>query len=88
MMPNPYERPKKVCILCKHGIEPNYKNIRLLYQFVSPYTGKVYGKHITGLCKDKQEKIEKEMQVAASFGNIFLMVTDNMSVITDYSVEM
>lgn len=68
MMANPYERPRKICILCKHGIEPNYKNVRLLYQFVSPYTGKVYGRHITGLCKDKQEKMEVQAIVASNLG--------------------
>jgi ribosomal protein S18 len=65
---NPYEKPAKKCILCEHGIEPNYKNTKLLYQFVSPYTGMVYGRHITGLCKRMQEKVEAETNIAISFG--------------------
>ncbi|CAD6992251.1 28S ribosomal protein S18c, mitochondrial [Ceratitis capitata] len=58
-IPNPYEKERRECILCKHNIVPNYKNIKLLSQFQSPYTGRIYGRHITGLCKQKQEQVEK-----------------------------
>jgi len=68
MMTNPYERPQRKCILCQHGIEPDWKNPRLLYQFVSPYTGEVYAKHITGLCNEKQLKLEKCISMANYFG--------------------
>ncbi|ODM96149.1 28S ribosomal protein S18c, mitochondrial [Orchesella cincta] len=67
-MDNPYEKPKKICILCEHGITPNYKNIKLLYQFVSPYTGMPYERHITGLCKQKQEQVEKAILLAVNLG--------------------
>lgn len=49
-------------------ISPTYKNIRLLSQFQSPYTGKIYGRQITGLCKSKQEMVEKEIVKAQSVG--------------------
>jgi len=65
---NPYEKPVKKCILCTHGIEPDYKNTKLLYQFVSPYTGMVYGRHITGLCQKMQEKVEREVKIACGVG--------------------
>lgn len=42
-------------------ITPNYKNVKLLSQFQSPYTGRIYGRHITGLCKHKQEQVELEI---------------------------
>ncbi|XP_055381330.1 28S ribosomal protein S18c, mitochondrial [Condylostylus longicornis] len=58
-MPNPFEKEKVKCILCEMGVTPNYKNVRLLAQFQSPYTGRIYGRHITGLCKQKQEQVEK-----------------------------
>ncbi|XP_036332203.1 28S ribosomal protein S18c, mitochondrial-like [Rhagoletis pomonella] len=58
-IPNPFEKDRRVCILCKHNIVPNYKNVKLLSQFQSPYTGRIYGRHITGLCKQKQEQVEK-----------------------------
>lgn len=63
-MENPFEREKVKCILCKHGIEPDYKNVRLLSQFQSPHTGRIYGRHITGLCKSQQLKVENEISKA------------------------
>ncbi|XP_037719038.1 28S ribosomal protein S18c, mitochondrial [Drosophila subpulchrella] len=56
---NPYEKDPQQCILCKHSIEPHYKNVKLLSQFQSPYTGRIYGRHITGLCKRRQEQVEQ-----------------------------
>ncbi|OXB84098.1 UNVERIFIED_CONTAM: hypothetical protein H355_012216 [Colinus virginianus] len=44
-MENPYKEPPKKCVLC--GINVDYKNVQLLSQFVSPYTGRIYGRHIT-----------------------------------------
>lgn len=41
------------------NIDPDYKNVRMLSQFQSPYTGRIYGRHITGLCQGKQELVEK-----------------------------
>lgn len=63
-MQNPYEKEKPQCILCKMDITPNYKNVQLLSQFQSRYTGRIYGRHITGLCKAKQEQVEKEIKKA------------------------
>ncbi|KAH8278480.1 hypothetical protein KR018_003850, partial [Drosophila ironensis] len=56
---NPYEKDPQKCILCKHNISPHYKNVKLLSQFQSPYTGRIYGRHLTGLCKRKQEEVEQ-----------------------------
>ena len=67
-MANPFEREKKICILCKHNIEPNYKNVRLLSQFQSRFTGRTYGRHITGLCKSKHEKLVSETTKAQHAG--------------------
>lgn len=63
-IPNPFEKERKVCILCKHSITADYKNVKLLSQFQSPYTGRIYGRHITGLCKQKQEEVEKAIKRA------------------------
>ncbi|XP_058796396.1 small ribosomal subunit protein bS18m [Phymastichus coffea] len=68
IMSNPFKKEKKVCILCKYNIEPDYKNVRLLSQFQSRYTGRIYGKHITGLCKKKQQLIEREIEKAQNAG--------------------
>ena len=61
---NPFEKEKKRCILCDMGITPDYKNVKLLSQFQSQYTGRIYGRHITGLCKKKQEQVENAIQRA------------------------
>lgn len=67
-MPNPYEKDKQVCILCKINIDPDYKNVRMLSQFQSPYTGRIYGRHITGLCKKRQAQVELAIARANSAG--------------------
>lgn len=56
---NPFTRESKQCILCRLDIKLNYKNARLLSQFQSPFTGRIYGRHITGLCKQKQKDVER-----------------------------
>lgn len=65
---NPYKSETKRCILCEMNIQPDYKNVRLLSQFQSRFTGRIYSRHITGLCKAKQEKVEKEILKAQSAG--------------------
>lgn len=52
------------------NIHPDYKNVRLLSQFQSPYTGRIYGRHITGLCKGKQEIVEKEIMKSQTAGHM------------------
>lgn len=63
-MSNPFEKEKSQCILCRLNITPDYKNVKLLSQFQSPYTGRIYGRHITGLCEHKQKQVELEIQKA------------------------
>ncbi|XP_067592559.1 small ribosomal subunit protein bS18m isoform X1 [Pseudorca crassidens] len=61
-MENPYKEPLKKCILC--GKRVDYKNVQLLSQFISPFTGCIYGRHITGLCGKKQKEITKAIKRA------------------------
>ncbi|XP_057585852.1 28S ribosomal protein S18c, mitochondrial isoform X2 [Hippopotamus amphibius kiboko] len=70
-MENPYKEPLKKCILC--GKRVDYKNVQLLSQFVSPFTGCIYGRHITGLCGKKQKEITKAIKRAQIMG--FMPVT-------------
>ncbi|KAL4112255.1 hypothetical protein QTP88_016076 [Uroleucon formosanum] len=67
-IPNPYEKEKRLCILCKMNIVPDYKNTRMLSQFISRFTGRIYGRHITGLCRHKQEHVEKEIKKSREAG--------------------
>uniref|UniRef100_A0A3Q1N6A9 Small ribosomal subunit protein bS18m n=1 Tax=Bos taurus TaxID=9913 RepID=A0A3Q1N6A9_BOVIN len=46
---------------------------RLLSQFISPFTGCIYGRHITGLCGKKQREITKAIKRAQILG--FMPVT-------------
>ncbi|KAA0199374.1 Mitochondrial ribosomal protein S18C [Fasciolopsis buskii] len=71
-MDDPYKKTKKRCFLCEHNIELDYKNVRLLSQFVSPYTGRIYGRHITGLCIPMQKRISKLITRSRQFGKQFL----------------
>lgn len=67
-MENPYFKEKRQCILCKWNIEPDYKNVRLLSQFQSRYTGRIYEKHITGLCEYKHKRVIEEIMKAQNAG--------------------
>ena len=59
-MSDPYAAPPPTCVLCPrryahgHAPQPSYLNPKLLSQFTSPHTGKLYDKHITGLCSKMQ----------------------------------
>lgn len=65
---NPYKRDDRECLLCKMNITPDYKNARLLSQFQSMYTGRIYGRHITGLCQKKQKEVEKAIKHSQACG--------------------
>uniref|UniRef100_A0A0A9WTH3 28S ribosomal protein S18c, mitochondrial n=1 Tax=Lygus hesperus TaxID=30085 RepID=A0A0A9WTH3_LYGHE len=67
-MENPFKKEKVECILCKMKIDPDYKNVRLLSQFVSPFTGLMYGRHITGLCRTKHERVAREISKSQNAG--------------------
>nr|CAG4645990.1 EOG090X0N7H [Lynceus sp. MCZ IZ 141354] len=67
-MANPYEKEKRQCVLCKYKVPVDYKNVRLLSQFVSSFTGKVYERNITGLCKKQQAIVEREIGRSQIFG--------------------
>ena len=73
---DPYAEEPMRCVLCPKNfsvpIRPSWKNPKLLSQFVSPHTGLVYKKHITGLCEFMQCEVEREVKRAQQFGKIFI----------------
>ncbi|XP_076650397.1 mitochondrial ribosomal protein S18C [Halictus rubicundus] len=73
---NPFKKEKKLCILCKLKIDPDYKNVRLLSQFQSRHTGRIYGKHITRLCDHKQKRVEEEIEKAQQAGLMGFMTKE------------
>ncbi|XP_057307321.1 30S ribosomal protein S18-like [Hydractinia symbiolongicarpus] len=59
------------CLLCPHrnpDIDVDFKNVRLLSQFISPHTGRMYGRRITGLCGRKQIEITDAIKRARKIG--------------------
>uniref|UniRef100_A0A8C2GG41 Mitochondrial ribosomal protein S18C n=1 Tax=Cyprinus carpio TaxID=7962 RepID=A0A8C2GG41_CYPCA len=67
-MENTYKTPPKTCILC--NITVDFKNVQLLSQFISPHTGRIYGRHITGLCGRKQKEVSKAIKKARSMASL------------------
>ncbi|KAL6469758.1 hypothetical protein MHYP_G00208770 [Metynnis hypsauchen] len=73
-MENPFKQPQKGCILCNVSVD--YKNVQLLSQFISPHTGRIYGRHITGLCGRKQREVTKAIKRARSMGFMSITLKD------------
>lgn len=73
-----------MCILCKMNIIPDYKNTRMLSQFISRFTGRIYGRHITGLCRHKQEHVEKEIKKSREAGQYLMKL---ISTVISFSVN-
>ncbi|XP_064603592.1 small ribosomal subunit protein bS18m-like isoform X2 [Liolophura sinensis] len=67
-MESPYKKPRRRCVLCKYNVDLDYKNTQLLSQFTSPYTGRIYGRHITGLCIPMQRRISQLIQRSRKAG--------------------
>ena len=73
-MEDPYCPAPSTCILCPRrfapgcGPQPDYKNPKLLSQFVSPHTGLVYEHHVTGLCRGMQEKVVQAVKRSQDAG--------------------
>uniref|UniRef100_A0A8C3JTZ6 Small ribosomal subunit protein bS18m n=1 Tax=Calidris pygmaea TaxID=425635 RepID=A0A8C3JTZ6_9CHAR len=61
---------------------PSSSDSSLLSQFVSPHTGCIYGRHITGLCNKKQKEITKAIKRAHVLGFMPVMFK-NPSFLTD-----
>ena len=73
---NPYEKEARKCILCKHKIQLDYKNSRLLQQFVSSFSGRVYDRHVTGLCDQQHDALLKTIGQSRTAGYMPVFVKD------------
>jgi small subunit ribosomal protein S18 len=59
-----YFRRKKVCKFCVEKIESvNYKDVRLLAQFVAE-SGKIVPRRLTGVCTPHQRRVSKAIKQA------------------------
>jgi len=75
-MTDPFTKDYKRCFLCTKDIKLDHKNVRLLSQFVSPYTGRIYGRAITGLCIPMQKQVAKYIKRARVTGYMSHILKD------------
>jgi small subunit ribosomal protein S18 len=62
--PRKYFRRKKVCKFCVEKIEAiNYKDVRLLSQFVAE-SGKIVPRRLTGVCTPHQHRLSEAIKQA------------------------
>lgn len=73
---NPYKKPPRKCFLCANKIELDYKNARLLQQFVSSFSGRVYDRHITGLCDGQQRLLLETIALSRRVGYMPVFVKE------------
>uniref|UniRef100_A0A0N4ZT16 28S ribosomal protein S18c, mitochondrial n=1 Tax=Parastrongyloides trichosuri TaxID=131310 RepID=A0A0N4ZT16_PARTI len=73
---NPYAKEKKKCLLCEHKIELDYKNTRLLQQFVSSFSGRIYDRHITGLCDHQHKRLIEMISISRKAGYMPIFVKE------------
>ncbi len=58
-------RRKKVCKFCVEKIDAiDYKDVRLLGQFVSPESGKIVPRRLTGVCTPHQRRLTNAIKQA------------------------
>ncbi|CAG5133553.1 unnamed protein product [Candidula unifasciata] len=74
--PDPFEKDYHRCFICRYNIEVDHKNIRLLSQFVSPFTGRIYGRQITGLCIPMQNRVSQLIKRARLSGFMPFILKD------------
>jgi len=73
-MENPYVKPPERCILC--GVPVDYKNVQLLSQFVSSFTGLPYPRDKLNLCDKKYEEIQKAIKLSRRSGYMPFMLKE------------
>jgi small subunit ribosomal protein S18 len=76
MVHNPYSKAARKCLLCEHAIKLDYKNARLLQQFVSTFSGRVYERHITGLCEEQHSLLLRTIALSRRAGYMPILVKD------------
>ncbi|XP_059166830.1 uncharacterized protein LOC131949084 [Physella acuta] len=73
---DPFSKDYKRCNLCTFGIKIDHKNVRLLSQFVSPFTGRIYGRAITGLCIPMQKHVARSIKRSRLSGYMPIILKD------------
>ncbi|CAD5216618.1 unnamed protein product [Bursaphelenchus xylophilus] len=73
---NPYEKDKEQCILCREKVKLDYKNARLLQQFISSFSGRVYEQHVTGLCDKQYKTLLRTIEISRKAGYMPVFTKD------------
>uniref|UniRef100_A0AC34Q4B6 Mitochondrial ribosomal protein S18C n=1 Tax=Panagrolaimus sp. JU765 TaxID=591449 RepID=A0AC34Q4B6_9BILA len=73
---DPYQKLECKCLLCQHNIELNYKNPRLLQQYVSSFSGRVFERHITGLCTKQHQRLLQTIALSRKAGLMPIFTKD------------
>jgi len=60
-MEDPYVETPPKCVICENQIDFDYKNVQLLSQFVSQFTGTIYPRKVVGLCTVQYDKVVKSI---------------------------
>lgn len=66
--PDPYEPEKPKCLFCRLNVQVDHKNVRLLSQFVSSFTGRLYEQHVTGLCAHQFHRLREAIKLSRACG--------------------
>lgn len=64
---DPYLPAPKKCIFCENNLKIDFRNTKLLSQFISAQTGFIFNQRTTGLCYFKQIELEKAIWKARRF---------------------
>uniref|UniRef100_A0AC34R8A1 Ribosomal protein S18 n=1 Tax=Panagrolaimus sp. JU765 TaxID=591449 RepID=A0AC34R8A1_9BILA len=73
---DPYKKLESKCLLCRNDIELDYKNPRLLQQFVSSFSGRVFERHVTGLCTKQHQRLLQTISISRKAGLMPIFVKD------------
>ena len=65
-MEDPYLVAPKRCILC--GVKVDYKNVQLLSQFVSSFTGLIHPHDTVNLCDKKYDQVKTAIKLSRRSG--------------------
>ena len=68
-------KKRKVCRFCLHtGVEPDYKNVDLLLNYITE-RGKIIPRRISGVCAKHQRELSREIKRARSIALLPYTVT-------------
>ena len=73
-MENPYITAPSRCILC--GVKVDYKNVQLLSQFVSSFTGLPHPQDSLNLCDKKYDEVKKAIKLSRKAGYMPYMLKE------------